>query len=57
KDTKLLRNKKERCEVSPVAGKGNIVLIYKVNTVYRNVRENGYPVNYTFLSSYTPQFP
>lgn len=78
KDTKLLKNKKERCEVSkatlyfldiiiknifflfqvsPVAEKGNIVLIYKVNTVYRNVRENGYTVNYTFLSGYTPQFP
>lgn len=44
-------------QVSPVSGSDSIVLIYKVNVVYRNVRENGYAVNYAFFPSRTTQFP
>ena len=36
-------------QVLPVSERGSIVLIYKINTVYRNVRENGYAVNYMFF--------
>ena len=40
-------------QVLPVSGRGSIVLIYKVNAVYRNVRENGFAVNYVFFPCHT----
>ena len=40
-------------QVLPVSERGSIVLIYKINAVYRTVRENGYAVNYVFFPCYT----